>query len=546
MAEKVTCAEQSSPYATGGGGVRFEHRVGALCLAQLLSGAVMSELDQRAPTHVAFQQAPFSVVDDVVLRADAQSGSPTVCLAIAGRPRPQFRRRNSKTKDLFASLVRADIAADSSEVEDRIAVAVSAHQRGAGEVGELGSLARNQHNAAAYFSLINDSGQYSAGLQSRLSHLLDLVKNALVRIDVPDAGSIEQRCWSLLRRLYILSPRLETSNDGDWTGLVDLLKPWSVENTAASAVALRNELEILAGEFAQTAAAVDANTLRRRLHLFIDSKAHRSSVGWTRLLLLDREARVAVPRSLTGSGIHGNLTLERTQMRAELTAALQREREDLLVRGESGVGKSATVLAAIEPSILDQDCQALAINLRDLPGTPLDLIAALTEPLEELLAGLTAPQRLLIVDSAETAAENKREVFAHILRSARNSEVKVVAVAASEGAGVAAELMKAGGAQVEEYIVPLLSDDEISVAVRHFPELERLAEDPKGRELLRRPIVIELLARAGNPGVPLSDADALEHVWRQLVRNGERRDAGLPDAREQVMLILVEHALTQE
>jgi hypothetical protein len=156
---------------------------------------------------------------------------------------------------------------------------------------------------------------------------------------------------------------------------------------------------------------------------------------------------------------------------------------------------------------------------------------------------LTAPKRLLIIDAAEAAAENRREVFTHILRSARSSEVMVVAVAASEGAAVAIELMKAGGKEVREYVVPPLSDEEISVVARHFPELERLAADPKGRELLRRPIVVELLARAGNPGVPLSDAEALEHVWKQLVRNGERQDAGLPNVREQVMLSLAMHAL---
>lgn len=544
MVEKATSAGQSSPYATGGGGFGFEHRVGALCLARLLSATTMSELNDRAPTQVAFQQAPVSAVDDVVLMADAEAGSPAIRLAIACRRRPQFTRNNKPTKDLFISLVRADIAAGSSEIEDRIAVAVSGHQSGAREVGELASLARNQSTAAAYFSLINDSDQYSAKLRSRLSHVVDLVKNALVSIDAPEASSIEHRCWSLLKRLYVLSLGLETPNDGDWAALVDLLKPWSVESTAASAVALRNMLGILAGEFAQTAAAIDANTLRRRLHTFINSTGHRSSVGWQRLLLLDREARAAVSRKLTGSGIHGDLTLERGQVRNELTAALQREGEDLVVRGESGVGKSAAVLAAIEPSMLGQNCQALAINLRDLPNTLLELAARLSEPLEDLLDGLTAPRRLLIIDGADATAENRPEVFTHIIRSARNRDVKVVAVAAFEGAGVVAELMKAGGTQVGEYVVPSLSDDEISMAAQHFHELQRLAEDPKGRELLRRPIVIDLLARAGSPGVPLSDVDALEHVWIKLVRNGERRDAGLPDAREQVMLNLAEHALT--
>jgi hypothetical protein len=215
------------------------------------------------------------------------------------------------------------------------------------------------------------------------------------------------------------------------------------------------------------------------------------------------------------------------------------------VRGDSGVGKSAAVLDAIEPSVLGDDFQALAVNLRDLPDTLLGLTSDLSEPLEELLAGLTAPKRLLVVDSAEAAADNRREVFNHILRSARNSKVTVVAVAASEGATVAVELIKAGGTEVREYVIPSLSDDDISVAVGHFPELARLAENPKGRELLRRPIVIELLARAGNPGVPLSETEALEHVWLQLVRNGDRLDAGLPDTREQVILRLAEHALTK-
>lgn len=276
----------------------------------------------------------------------------------------------------------------------------------------------------------------------------------------------------------------------------------------------------------------------------VDSTAHRSSEGWARLLLLDREARAAVPRTLIGSGTQAELRLERTEMRSKLAAALQRAGGDLVVRGESGVGKSAAVLDAIETLMRDEHYHALAINLRHLPDTPLDLIAALSEPLEDLLAELTAPRRLLIVDAAEAAAEDRRDVFVHILRSARSSGVTVVAVAAFEGASVAVELMKTGGAEVREYVVPPLSDDEISIAVGHFRELERLGEDPKGRELLRRPIVIDLLARGGDPGVPLSDAEALEHVWKQLVRNGERQDAGLPDVREQGMLSLAAHALT--
>src|SRR5450631_122769 len=144
----------SSPYATGGGGTSFEHRVGALCLARLLSSTWMSELGSRAPTRVAFQQAPTSAVDDVVLVTDAKDGAPSIRLAIACRRRPTFTRSHSPTKELFNSLVRADVAAERSlEVDERIAIAVSGYQRGAREVAELAGLARNQSESDALFTL---------------------------------------------------------------------------------------------------------------------------------------------------------------------------------------------------------------------------------------------------------------------------------------------------------------------------------------------------------------------------------------------------------
>jgi hypothetical protein len=304
----------------------------------------MSELGERTPSRVDFQQSGTSAVDDLVLVTDAGHNGRSIHLAIACRRRPLFTGANAKTKKLFVKLVQADLVADNSpDVEDRIAIAVSGHQGGAREVAELAGLARNQSDAAAYFSLINCPGRFSAKLRSRLSHLTDLVKNALASIDASDTDSIEYRCWSLLRRLYILSPELEPSDDGDWAALADLLKPWSVDKTATSAIALRNEIYSLAGEFAQDAASKDANALRRRLHNFIDPTAHRSSVGWTRLLRLDGEARAAVPRTLVGSGTHAKLKLQRTEMRTELAAAL-REGAELVVKGASGVGKSAAVL----------------------------------------------------------------------------------------------------------------------------------------------------------------------------------------------------------
>jgi hypothetical protein len=340
----------ASPYATGGGGVRFEHRVGAFYLARLLSGTVVPELDGRPLARVAFQQSSVSPVDDLLLTSRPDDGARSIRLAVACRRSPSFVRSNEPTKKLFLSLVQADIEADRSPgIEDRIAIAVAGHQGGAEEVAELASLARNQRDGAAYFAKIKEAGRFSADLRSRLSHVRDLVDGAVQSIGVPDAGTVEERCWSLLSRLFVIPLRLETPDEADWVTLVDVLKPCSSSRTPASGVALRNELDILSGEFAQTAADIDANMLRRRLHAFIDPAAHRSSQGWKRLLLLDRDARDTVPRALPASGDQSPLTLERTDVRTQLAAALRDAPGDLVVRGESGVGKSAAVLDAVEP-----------------------------------------------------------------------------------------------------------------------------------------------------------------------------------------------------
>jgi hypothetical protein len=508
----------------------------------LITNSPLSELDERVVATVAFQQAPSSAVDDLVVTARSNDGSIPIGLAIACRRRPQFTRGNAKTKELFAQLVHASRAADDdNDVDQRLAVAVAGSQGGALEVSELAGVARNQHDPAGFFDLINGSGQFSNKLRTRLAHLRDLVQLAQAANGEPDVTA-EERCWRLLTQLRVLGLSIEPSDDQDWVDLVSLLKPWAAKGTMESAIALRNQLEALAAEYAQTAAAVDANTVRRRVHLSIDSSAHRTSVGWSRLKLLDAEARAAVSRSLVGSGVNQPLKLARSELQTNLAASLAQGTEDLVVRGESGVGKSALVFDAMEKAA-SEDCEFIAVNLRDLPQTILELLNALSVPLEELLAGMTAPRRILVVDAAEAVAESKKDVFAHILRAARRSGVKVVAVAA-EAAGAVAEDMKVGGNAVTEFEVSGLSDDEVSQAVDHFAELDRLATSPKGRELLRRPIVIELLSRAGGSRTPLSDAEAHSIVWHELVRNGERHDAGLPDEREQTMLSLATSALS--
>ena len=531
----------ASPYATGGGGTRLEHRLGTVLLVRLLNAGSVFELDERAPERVAFQKAPTAIVDDLVVTARAADGAASVRVDIAVRRTPRFIRSDTKTAELVKALVRADLAAERSAeplVEHRLAVAVSGRQTHAQEVAELAVVARGQSTADEFVELVRTPRKFRT--RRRLDHLIDLVADALSGIGEKDAGTPEHRCWRLLQRLWIMQVDLETGHENDWTRLVEDLKPVARDHTQEQALALRDRLEQLSGELARNAGVLDAPALRRRLHGALALASHVAPQGWTRLLALDEQARTTVARSLA-PGASNELTLPRSAVRDELRAALAADGE--LVVGDSGVGKSALVMDAIAPDQLGADRQAVALNLRHLPTSQLELLALLSSPMEVLLGELTAPERLLVVDAAEAAAEEHADVLSYCVRAARVAGVRVVAITSTEGTAVVRQMLRSSAEDPREYTVAGLTDDELDAVAAHFPALRRLVDNPRARELLRRPIVIDLLGRAGDPGMPLSESQALDHVWQHLVRNSGRRDRGAPDARENVMLSLAAHAL---
>ncbi|MFN2537465.1 MAG: hypothetical protein ABR549_04835, partial [Mycobacteriales bacterium] len=534
--------QSASPYSTGGGGVTFEHRLGALLLTRMLTAGPVTALDDGPPERVAFQQAPAATVDDLVVTTTAADGVTTLRHYIAVRRSPKFITSHRTTGELVTSLVRADLAAERSTdvpVEHRLVVAVSGRQTHAQELAELAVVARGQSNVVDFESLIRTPGKFK--LSSRLDHLTSMVAAALAVIGDETAGSNEHRTWRLLQRLRTWQVDLEEGQEDDWTRLVADLRPVAIDQTREQATALRDRLARLAAELAQTAGNLDAQTLRRRLHGHLSAAAHAGTVGWTGLAALDEQARATVTRALAAGGPH-ELLLPRTRARVDLRAALQTG-EKLLVVGDSGVGKSALVMDATEPNQLGDDVQALAVNLRHLPKTPAELLGLLEGSIDGLLGQMTAPERILVVDAAEAAAEDHADVLTTLVRAAQKDGARIVAVTTTEAAAAVKELLKVGGHAPVEHTVDGLDDEELAAVAEHFPALKRLASDARGRELLRRPIVVDLLSGAGDPGLPLSESQALDHIWSHLVRNQERTKYGMPDARQDVMLRMAEHAV---
>lgn len=528
-------ARVASSYSTGGGGVTFERRAAVRYLAAMLTGAARTEAEGWRVTEVAFQQGPAGPVDDLHVRL-ARDGEEAESLElwVAVRRHPEFIRSDQDTAKLIGTFVMALGEPTGPGVERRMVVTVAGQQAGASELAELTVLARSMDDASFTVEMAAD-GRPRQALKSRYQHVRDLVAAALAPDD--DAAATT---WRLLRQMYVSMPRLETPDETDWTALLAELESWARDQTAAGADVLRAKLESLAAHYAPSATVIRRTQLARDAHAALRLDRHAETAAWEELRRIDREARESV-RLVCGTD---DVNLPRDDATAALTAALDGS-PVLIVSGDSGAGKSALVRSLVEhyEEAEPENFEAIVLNLRQLPRHATELRAALGAPLERVLTEMHAPRRLLVIDGADVQAETDETPLATLTRSAVKAEVAVCIVASSQGRaaveGVAARL----GITVAHHEVAGLTDEEVDSLVEQVPALQRLASVPHSRELLRRPAIADLLARAGGEDLPLSESAAMDAVWAGLVRNHERTVRGIPDARDDVLRQLAADAL---
>lgn len=542
----------SSPYATGGGGVTFERKVAVQYLAHLLTGNSASELGEgRCVVSVAFQQAPALSVDDIVVSATHPGKTaPPLLLALGIRRSPKIFKSNDYTRKLISRFVRAAIEGSPGGQQHLLGLVVSGPQPHAKQLAQLADTAAAQCDPSEFFNLVQTPGKFDSTLRGRLDHLEQLVEHALHDLGVKEADTqiVRERTWQLLSKLKVLMPRLESPDETDWAEVVNGLRAVVPDADPATASLLRDRLVALAGDYSPKAARVDEVMLRRDSHVLLAATTRRHKHGWQILNGLDRRARESVRTEVTEGDGDRSIRLNRDAAARELLEVASGA-DAVVVSGESGVGKSAlavTGLASIAEAEQDR-LQVVCINLRHVPNLIVTLENALGNSLSTCLSELSAPQRVLVIDSADAATEDRGNAFRYLACAARDSDVKVVAVTSIDSIAVVRDVItESFNARIAEYVVPPLNDTEIKKVVETFAELRRIKANPRSREFLRRLVVVDLLVRGQVSGTPLTEADAMNEVWSGLVRRREMSDRGFPDAREAALLRLAQLELGEE
>ena len=533
-----------SPYSTGGGGVTFERRVAALFLARLLSGETHEGLQGYRVNRISFQS-----VEDFVVEAGPELGeSPTLALVVAARRAPRFIASDGKTEEIITKFLRLQGESDrtTSGVPRFFAFCVAGRRSPAEEVAELAALAKSHSQADTFFKLLREPKKFRKKLVKRLDHVVKLVAQSCKRLgDEYMRKGADKATWGLLSCLEVLMPRLEPPDESDWTNLLNALEPWSREQNLVGAEALRDRLVALAQGYAPAAAVVELALLRRDASFVLYLERRRQQQAWAALKDLEQEARQSVRSEIGAEAtrIHLARSAEAAKVRALLGQA-----NCVLVAGESGVGKSALVLRelAAVAAARPEDMEFVFLSLRLLPRTTWELRSVVKVRFEGLLTEMSAPGRVLVLDSAEFMGESSPDVLRYLVGAANRSDVQVWVISSTEGRGGVRAILEELITPIVDHEIGPLTDEDLERVEEGFPHLRELLANSYSKDLLRRPVVADLLARAGSSSTPMSEADALEIFSRRLIRADGRTSRGTPDGREQVVRHLARHQLHPE
>ena len=273
----ATTSTGSSPYSTGGGGVRLEHSYAACLIAGLLAGDALTELgDSLSTDSIRLQASDASEVDDILIEGRDAHGE-VYRSSIAVRRSPALTRGDSASIPLFRDFLTVVIDQWSTVVAGRwrLVLAVSTNANAITQLADLAELARSVPSGKELERRLVQPGRTNAGVRDRYEHIKGLVEQAAEGLASAAGLAAVELTWRLLSSLTVRTLRLERTDRADRTTAVNTLQRVLHEGTPATADALFSRMEELVGTWASQAAVLTQSVIRRILSDYPLSRSPR-------------------------------------------------------------------------------------------------------------------------------------------------------------------------------------------------------------------------------------------------------------------------------
>lgn len=563
MANDLTGSGVPNPFSTGGGGVTFEQLVGASYLVSLLAGDIPRGLDWGITKEVKFQQRwSGALIDDVVVTSMGKNHERRLALQI----KHDLTFSDAPSNTTFARVIEDcwKIFTNSSGWKfdsdiDRIGVGIGIYNsKIASHFKPLLEIARTSKDEDEFINRV----ELPSFSSKEKRQYLQVIRNLLTRAKGSDATDNE--IWRFLKCFVVVHFDLENAGSRDsvycWNRLLDQLK----KRDESQAKTLFDTLVSIVGEYGRSAGSIDASTLRAKIPVVLKDQPNFIS-DLNRLRAHSNTVLESIYDTI-GVTIH----LPRVEIVDQLEASIK-EKEIVVISGEPMVGKS--VLLKLLANRLRSEGEVITFSVERLAGATLENFLHnihIQNDFQTILSAVgNAPLRCILIDGLERAIdEDRKRVLNDLIIATRGYNDSILAKGGHrdycwrivctcrllEAANFLSHLetrRNLANNSLKMVEVGGLSDEEVAEVVTQLPKLKDLASKGHLKEILSRPLILDMLTLP-DISLPLESAPStlseswlLEWFWKEVVRlaEGVRQGKGNPNKREQLLIRIAMQSL---
>ena len=242
--------------------------------------------------------------------------------------------------------------------------------------------------------------------------------------------------------------------------------------------------------------------------------------------------------------IAGSVTMGRSELKQAAEEALSESRV-LVLTGSSGGGKSALAKMVALSNREDHEC--LSFRGETFAKSSIDDAFQGRMTGIQLKALLGVQERVIIhVESVERLLEHPtRDAFSDLVRIVEECQNVHLLLTCRDYAAASAIASFFDRDKLELVVlhVPPLNDAEQDEVLRALPALAVLFSNPRVKDLLRNPFLLNLAAQldwSGEHDLPTDVVAFRQSCWRESVRRDDVTEYGMPDRRERTLIDLSE------
>jgi hypothetical protein len=517
----------ASPISTGGGGTIFELKVQTGLVAALLVRAYVPVFNNATIQELHLQSEHLGYASDDAL---------VIALDHTGRQRRQLWSIKREVKLTESDDVFGDVIADAwkdfadtkifDSAQDAIILATG--PLAAATYKHLLTLlefARAASTAESFFGRIGRKGFTS----EKSKEYLGVVRQ---RCDDAAARTIsDDECWRFLRCFHILSHDFAQTASQDEAHCKTMLAIAAREKGGKTGEDLWNAIFTWVADQNPHAGSFTINDLPDEWREATNGIGTHFESGVIHRLTEHGEDLLKRIRTTLGPHLH----LERQDLTERLATAFVSE-QFTLVTGQAGVGKSAAALSALR-DVLD-GAPLFVFQATEFARDHLDHALSdlrVTEPLSTISSLFALHSRkFVLIESVERLLEStEREAFFMLLERLNTDPTWRVILTCRQHAApmVKDAFLTPQNLRYDEVIIPPLNDQELDHVFTTVPGLDALASNPRTRDLLRNPFLLDKACSIDwsreAKSEPLDQRRLREVLWRQVIVRDHVRAGGI-------------------